>query len=80
MVSISYNRPVTINPDWGVKNLLEAMEKGDQLKNLTKEDFRISKEISSRTLAPEQIRRAKEKYSSTTCSTRLHACGEDPDA
>lgn len=80
MASISYNRPVTINPDWGVKNLLEAMEKGDQLKNLTEEDFRISNEISSRTLTPEQIRRAKEKYSSTTCSTRLHACGEDPDA
>lgn len=63
MATISYNRPVTINPDWGVKNLLEAMEKGDQLKNLTKEDFRISNEISSRTLTPEQIRRAKEKYS-----------------
>lgn len=80
MASISYNRPVTINPDWGVKNLLEAMEKGDQLKNLTEEDFRISNEISSRTLTPEQIRRAKEKYSSTTCSTRLHACAEAPDA
>lgn len=63
MATISYNRPVTINPDWGVKNLLEKMKEGDQLKNLTKEDFRISKEISSRTLTPEQIKRAKEKYS-----------------
>lgn len=63
MATISYNRPVTINPDWGVKNLLEAMQKGDQIKNLTKEDLRISNEISSKTLTPEQIKRAKEKYS-----------------
>ena len=31
MATISYNRPVTINPDWGVRNLLEAMKKGDKV-------------------------------------------------
>ena len=26
MATISYNRPVTINPDWGVKNLEKAFK------------------------------------------------------
>lgn len=62
MATISYNRPVTINPDWGVKNLLEAMKKGDQLKTLTKEDYERHEHLT-RPLSPEQIKRAKEKYS-----------------
>lgn len=62
MATISYNRPVTINPDWGVRNLLEKMKEGDQLK-LTPEEKRMVAEASKRKLTPEQIRRAKEKYS-----------------
>ena len=47
MASISYNRPVTINPDWGVKDLLEAMkQKRDRLK-----------------LTPEQRKALREKLS-----------------
>ena len=61
MATISYNRPVTINPDWGVKNLLEAMEKGNQLK-LSSEEKKLIKEAYSRKITPEQLKMAKEKY------------------
>ena len=57
MATISYNRPVTINPDWGVKN-----QKGNQLK-LSSEEKKLIKEASSRKITPEQIKMAKEKYS-----------------
>ncbi len=62
MATISYNRPVTINPDWGVKNLLEAMKKGDQLKNLTKEDFERHERLT-RPLSQEERKALREKLS-----------------
>lgn len=62
MATISYNRPVTINPDWGVKNLLEAMKKGDQLK-LTPEEKRMVAEAGKRKLTPEQRKALREKLS-----------------
>lgn len=62
MAIISYNRPVTINPDWGVKNLLEAMKKGDQLK-LTPEEKRMVAEANKRKLTPEQRKALREKLS-----------------
>ena len=62
MATISYNRPVTINPDWGVKNLLEAMKKSDQLKLTPQEQEMVDKAMNTK-LTPEQIKRAKEKYS-----------------
>lgn len=62
MAIISYNRPVTINPDWGVKNLLKAMKKGDQLK-LTPEEKRMVAEASKRKLTPEQRKALREKLS-----------------
>ena len=62
MATISYNRPVTINPDWGVKNLLEKMKEGDQLKRLTKEDFEISRRLS-RPLTAEERKALRDKLS-----------------
>lgn len=62
MAIISYNRPVTINPDWGVRNLLEAMKKGDQLK-LSPEEKRMVAEASKRKLTPEQRKALREKLS-----------------
>ena len=64
MPTISYNRPVTINPDWGVKNLIAAMkQKGDRLAMTPEEQEMVDKAMNKK-LTPEQIRRAKEKHSS----------------
>lgn len=60
MATISYNRPVTINPDWGVKNLLEKMKEGDQLK-MTPEERRMVDEARRRKLTPEQRKALREK-------------------
>lgn len=64
MPTIPYNRPVTINPDWGVKNLIAAMkQKGDRLALTPEEQEMVDKAMNTK-LTPEQIRRAKEKHSS----------------
>lgn len=63
MATSSYNRPVIVNSTWGVKNLLEAMEKGNQLNTLTKEDLKEIRKVTSRKLTSEQIERIKDKYS-----------------
>ena len=69
MATISYNRPVTINPDWRVKNLVAAMKKkGDRLR-LTPEEQKMVEKAMNAELTPEQIRRAKEKYHATISST-----------
>lgn len=63
MPTISYNRPVTINPDWGVKNLIAAMkQKGDRLALTPEEQEMVDKAMNTK-LTPEQIKKAKEKYS-----------------
>ena len=63
MAIISYNRPVTINPDWGVQNLLKAMkEKGNKLK-LTPEEQEMVDRAMKIEITPDQVRRIKEKYS-----------------
>ena len=63
MATSSYNRPVIVNSTWGVKNLLEAMEKGNQLNTLTKEDLKEIRKVTNRKLTSEQIERIKDKYS-----------------
>ena len=63
VITSSYNRPVIVNSTWGVKNLLEAMEKGNQLNTLTKEDLKEIRKVTSRKLTSEQIERIKDKYS-----------------
>ena len=56
MATISYNRPVTINPDWGVKNLVAAMKKkGDRLR-LTPEEQKMVEKAMNAELTPEQMR------------------------
>ena len=63
MATISYNRPVTINPDWGVKNLVEAMKQNQDRLKLTSAEKKLIEEATNRKLTQEQIRKAKEKYS-----------------
>ena len=60
MATSSYNRPVIVNSTWGVKNLLEAMEKGNQLNTLTKEDLKEIRKVTSRKLTSEQIERSND--------------------
>ena len=63
MAIISYKRPVTINPDWGVKNLVEAMKQNQDRLKLSPAEKKLIKEATNRKLTQEQIRKAKEKYS-----------------
>lgn len=63
MATISYNRPVTINPDWGVKNLIAAMkQKGDRLA-LTPEEQEMVDKVMNKKLTPEQRKALREKLS-----------------
>lgn len=63
MATISYNRPVTINPDWGVKNLIAAMkQKGDRLA-LTPEEQEMVDKAMNKKLTPEQRKALREKLS-----------------
>lgn len=59
MAISSYERPVTINPEWGVKNLLEGIKRGSQLKDIPPEII----EMVNRKLSPEQIEELKKRYS-----------------
>ena len=63
MAIISYKRPVTINPDWGVKNLVEAMKQNQDRLKLSSAEKKLIEEATNRKLTQEQIRKAKEKYS-----------------
>ena len=61
IAAISYNRPVTINPDWVVKNLVEAMkQKGDRLK-LTPEEQKMVERATSMKLTSDQRKALREK-------------------
>lgn len=63
MAMVSYNRPVTINPEWGVKNLINAMrQEGDRLK-LSPEEQKMVDRISSAKLTPEQRNALRKKLS-----------------
>ena len=63
MAIISYKRPVNINPDWGVKNLVEAMKQNQDRLKLSPAEKKLIEEATNRKLTQEQIRKAKEKYS-----------------
>lgn len=34
MATVSFDRPVTVNSDWGVKNLENALDKADKLSSM----------------------------------------------
>ncbi len=59
MAISSYERPVTINPEWGVKNLLEGIKRGSQLKDIPPEIYDLFKNK----LTEEDIKKLKEKFS-----------------
>ena len=57
MATVSFDRPVTINPDWGVKNLEYAIEHPINLKERAKKVEPIQR------ATPEDIKRFVEKNS-----------------
>ena len=46
MATVSFDRPVTVNPDWGVKNLEKALDEAKDLSFMCKEykPYRIATE------------------------------------
>ena len=62
MATVSFDRPVTVNPDWGVKNLERALDDAKDLSSMcrghkpcrkaTKADIRAFVEKNLRTSLP----------------------------
>ena len=48
MAIISYKRPVTINPDWGVKNLVEAMKQNQDRLKLSPAEKKLIEEYNAK--------------------------------
>lgn len=62
MPTISFNRPVTINPEWGYRNLLNGMLES---KGFSEVDAGLADRLMARKMTPEQRKAIREKYKTT---------------
>lgn len=62
MATISFERPVKVNPDWGVDNLVKAVEKGSFFDRYPKEKLEKARASFKTEMTPTEKARFREKH------------------
>lgn len=57
MAAISFEKNMSINPDWGVKNLIEAIDAGSVIDRIPEEEFKRVREKFSGEITEESVAR-----------------------